>query len=206
MSPRQEQEQAIREAFDAGDMERAATRTLGAYGREIFGFLAARVPTHSDADEIFSMFTENLWAGLPKFGWRCSMRTWCYVLAHNARYQYTTAPHRRAGRNVALSCPGVLSQLADDFRTTTRPYLQTEVKDGFRKLRDQLDEEEQLLLLLRVDRKLSFREIAITVLGDADCEAAVLAREEARLRQAFARMRSNFRRLAENAGLLEPKA
>ena len=205
VSDRAEQEKAIRDAFDAGDMERAATRTLILYGREVFGYLAARFSDRNDADEVFSMFTEHLWAGLPNFGWRCSMRTWCYVLAHNALRQYAGSAHRRRGRNVALSCPGVLSQLVEDLRTATRPYQQTDVKDNFRQLRERLSEEEQLLLLVRVDRKLSFKEIALMFLGDADPDAAAVQREEARLRQAFTRLKANFRRIAEEEGLLDPR-
>lgn len=205
MSNRAEQEQEMREAFDAGNLERVATRVLVAYGREISSFLAARTQSRSDADEIFSMFTENVWAGLPGFGWRCSMRTWCYVLAHNALRQYAASPQRRQGRNVALSCPGVVSQLVEDLRTATRPYQQTDVKDSFRKLRERLSEEEQLLLLVRIDRAMSFREIALMSLGDVNSDVDSVSREETRLRQAFTRLKANFRRIAEEEGLLDPR-
>lgn len=205
MGEREDNEHAIRQAFESGDLETAATTTLVSYGREIFGFLASRTQARSDADETFSMFTEHLWSGLHGFSWRCSMRTWCYAIAHNVLRRYASSPHRRAGRNIALSCPGVLSQLVEDVRTATRPYQHTEVKDNFRKLREQLDEEEQLLLLLRVDRNLKFREIAITVLGDTEVDEATVAREETRLRQVFSRLKTSFRKIAETEGLLDPR-
>src|SRR5512139_2126823 len=63
-------ETQIRAAFDQGALETAAARTLEAYGDEIFKFLLVRLSNVADAQEAFSMFSEDLWVGLPKFAWR----------------------------------------------------------------------------------------------------------------------------------------
>jgi RNA polymerase sigma-70 factor (ECF subfamily) len=199
----EEREKHIHEAFDAGDLQAAARLTLEGYSTEIFNLIAARTRNLSDADEVFAMFAEDLWNGLPKFAWRCSMRTWAYTLARHATTRHGSSAHRRPGHNVPLSSPGVVSQLIEHVRHTTRVYQQTGPKDRFRALREQLDPDDQLLLMLRVDRDMSFRDLAITVSGDPDLPEDVLSREAARLRKAFERVKTELRRLAEREGLLD---
>ncbi|MEY4577238.1 MAG: hypothetical protein RL701_1941 [Pseudomonadota bacterium] len=205
MSDHANDESEIRAAFAAGKLELAASGALRLYRHEILSFIGSRLHNRADAEETLSIFAENLWTGLPNFQWRCTLRTWCYTLAHNAVRRFATSAQRRPARNLRLSCPGVLSELVEQMRSATYPYQRTDVKDRFRALREQLDEEDQMLLVLRVDRNLSFREIALTCLGDVDSDDAVIAREEARLRKAFTRLRPELRRLAEAEGLLPPK-
>ena len=196
-------EQTIRSAWDAGQLEASATATLEAYGDEILSFLVSRMRSPSDAQEAFSMFAEDLWAGLPKFAWRCSMRTWAYTLARNAATRYAASPQRQAARNLTLSRPGRLSEMVERVRSATQIYQKTEVKDRFRALREQLDPEDQMLLVLRVDRNLAWRDLAIAMGGDADLDDDALDREAARLRKAFERVKGELKRMAEREGLLK---
>lgn len=202
--PIAEREGAIRSAFDAGDMQLVASRTLHAYGPEILQFLAARLKNGSDLDEVFSMFAEDLWNSLPKFGWRCSMRTWGYTLARNAANRYASSPSRRPANNVRLSCPDVITQLAQHCRSTTRIYQQTETKNRFRALRERLDPDDQMLLILRVDRQMSWSDLAIAMTGDSDLTDQDITREAARLRKAFERLKVQLKNLALQEGLLKP--
>jgi len=199
-------EQAIRKAHDAGRLDIAATLTLTLYGREIRSFVGSRLSTRSDGDEAYSMFVEDLWAGLPNFSWRCSMRTWAYLLARNAMTRYATQPQRRAMRNLPLSWPGALSDLVEQVRNETRAYHKTEVKDRFRALREKLEPSDQVLLTLRVDRQMSYRDVAITLSGTPDWDEEAIERESVRLRQAMAKVRRELRRLGESEGLLETRA
>jgi RNA polymerase sigma-70 factor (ECF subfamily) len=199
-------EQAIHDAHDAGRMDVAATATLSAYGHEIRSFIGSRIRTPSDADEAYSMFVEDLWAGLPKFTWRCSMRTWAYLLARNASTRFATQPQRRSGRNLPLSWPGALSELVEQVRSATRAYQKTDVKDRFRALREQLAPDDQTLLTLRVDRQMSYRDLAILTSGTPDWDEEAIARESVRLRQVMARVRRELRRLGESEGLLKAKS
>jgi RNA polymerase sigma-70 factor (ECF subfamily) len=73
---REELERRIHACCVAGDKTQAATLLLEGYGREIFGFLVARLRDRGAADEVFSRFAEDLWRGLEGFGWRCSARVW----------------------------------------------------------------------------------------------------------------------------------
>lgn len=195
-------EQAIREAFDAGSLERAASAILSAYGHQILSFIASRLHSQSDAQEAFSVFAEDLWVGLPGFSWRCSARTWSYTLARNAAVRYASAPQRRRERNVPLSCPGSLSALVARFHSTTPHYQRTDIKAQFRSLRERLDPDDQMLLVLRVDRNLPWRDLALAMTGDVELDEATIARESARLRKAFERVKLELRRLAQEAGLL----
>src|SRR5687767_12886870 len=92
----------IREAFERGEYEKAATRLLVSYGPEIQGFLAAWLQDRRAAGDAFSLFAQDLWVGLPKFEWRCTARGWAYTLARNAGRRHTKAEQRRRERQVAM--------------------------------------------------------------------------------------------------------
>jgi len=201
--PASEREHEIRAAFDSGRLQDAATAVLSAYGDEILSFIHSRLRDRVDADDAFAMFAEDLWNGLPSFGWRSSVRTWVYTLARNATIRYASTNGRRAARNVPLSCPGAVAALVERVRETTECYKRTAVKDHFRELREQLDLEDQTLLILRVDRNMSWRELAQTLSGTVDLDEATIERESARLRKAFERVKRELKRLSEDRGLLE---
>jgi RNA polymerase sigma-70 factor, ECF subfamily len=197
-----DREQAIRETFEARQLDEAARGALEAYGDEILSFLVSRLPAGSDAREVFSMFAEDMWTGLPGFAWRCSLRTWLYVLARNAASRYMLSPQHKPARHLALSQVDAVSVLVDRLRSATHVYQQTAVKDRVRLLREQLDEEDQTLLILRVDRGMSFRDLAIAMGRDENLDDATIAKEAARLRKAFERIKGQLRELADRAGLL----
>ena len=201
--PASEREQDIRAAFDSGRMQDAATAVLALYGDEILSFIHSRLRDRVDSDDAFAMFAEDLWSGLPSFGWRSSVRTWAYTLARNAAVRYASTNNRRAARNVPLSCPGSVADLVERVRQTTECYKRTAVKDQFRALREQLDLEDQTLLILRVDRNMSWRELAQTLSGTVDLDEASIERESARLRKAFERVKRELKRLSVAEGLLD---
>jgi RNA polymerase sigma-70 factor (ECF subfamily) len=198
-------EAIIRQAFCTGDLEATASATMRAYGEEVFAFVCARIRSRDDAQEVFAMFSEDLWTTLPRFAWRCSMRTWAYALARHASLRFLNAPARRIARNQPLSLPGAVSQIALEARNATPIYQKTGVKDGFRALREQLDGDDQILLMLRVDRNMEWRDIAIALDGDQYCSEVIIARSAARLRKAFERIKRDLRRMAEAEGLIEAR-
>jgi RNA polymerase sigma-70 factor (ECF subfamily) len=198
----QDEDAAIRRAFDAGDLELAATRALEAHGSEILSFLVARLRSMSEGQEAFSMFAEDLWRGLPAFGWRCSIRTWTYALARNAANRHVAVAQRRPERNLALSQAGSVSQAVERVRSATQIHQRTDVKDRVRALREQLEPDDQMLLLLRVDRDLSWRDTAIAMCSEQELDDAAIEREAAKLRKRFERVKADLRRMAQEAGLL----
>lgn len=184
----------------AKQLDKAATRALKSYGPELYGFLVSFLGSEADAAEVFSQVGEDLWKGLPSFGLGCSVRTWLYVLARHAAARFRrSAWNRRTGDSR-------LESLVELARTRTQPWLQTAVKDRFRALRDALDPDDRSLLVLRVDRKLSWEEVARVTLGleapDDDC----LTRETDRLRKRYQLLKDELRHRAREAGLVDDKA
>jgi RNA polymerase sigma-70 factor (ECF subfamily) len=193
-------ESSIRQRCEAGDYPAAATGALEAYGVEIRRFLAARMRNAPDAHEVFSMFCEDLWSGLPGFAWRCTLRGWAFTLARHAELRFRASPGQRKGFEVTLP-ESVASEMR---RSTTAPHQRTEVKSRFREIRSRLGQEDQLLLILRVDRSLGWRDIAHVLAADANPSSAELKREEARIRKRFQLIKERLRGWAEASGLLPP--
>lgn len=193
-------ERPVREACERGATEEAATLALELYGREVLGFLIARVGEQA-GDEVFSSVLEDFWRGLPAFGWRSTLRTWLYTLARHGISHYARGRRRR--RDVLFPTGTALSQVAERVRTDTAAYLRTPVKNRFRELRAKLPEDDQTLLVLRIDRELSWRELAVVM---EECEAsaseAELDKVAARMRQRFQQAKERLRELAEAEGLL----
>jgi RNA polymerase sigma-70 factor (ECF subfamily) len=198
-----EREASIRAACTARDHATAVRLTLQLYGQELLQYLIARLRGYDDGWDAFGLFTDDLWRGIPGFSWRCSMRCWAYTLARNASNRHARARSLRQHRRVAdLSAPAALA-VAQAVRTDTKPYLRSALKSRVRALRDRLSPAEQELLTLRVDRQLSFSELARVLHEGAEPSAATLAREEVRLRKRYERVTRHLRALAESEGLLD---
>jgi RNA polymerase sigma-70 factor (ECF subfamily) len=184
-----------------GRYDAAATLAIQVYGGELLGFLVNVTGSESDAAEVFSQLAEDMWRGLPAFEFRCSMRTWLYLIARHAVARFRRTPwHRaecRAGDDDALNA------LVARTRTLTQPWLKTDVKDRWRSLREALDTDDRSLLVLRVDRKMEWKEIARITLGEASPDAAALTREGDRLKKRFQLLKDDLRRRARAAGLID---
>jgi RNA polymerase sigma-70 factor (ECF subfamily) len=193
-------EAAIVAALAARDFPRAASMLLEGYGDEIFGFLVARFRDRAEADEVFSMFAEDLWRALPGVEIRTTTRAWAYAIARNAASRYLDRHVRTARRHVPLATTPELDALIVRVRTRTPRHLRTETKDAIARLRERLSDDERALLTLRVDRGLEWRELA-EVLGEAGDD---LPRAAARLRKRFEAVKNKLRLLAADEGLLDP--
>jgi RNA polymerase sigma factor (sigma-70 family) len=201
--PTSETERAAEAACRSHDYRAAIVVAMEAYGTEIYSFLLAQFRGDvGAADDVFSGFTEDLWRGLPKFQWRCSLRAWCYKLARSGVSHFRRAPHNKANRRVPLSEASFLEELVQPARTSTRPHLRTDVKDQFEELREKLSAEDRDLLILRVDRNLPWRDIAHAMQTSDSVDDEQIKKLEAALRQRFAGIKDRLKRLAQEAGLL----
>jgi RNA polymerase sigma-70 factor, ECF subfamily len=187
-------EQVIRGHCEAGAFADATTAALRLYGVELLGFLHAIAGDHDLAAEAFAELGEDIWTGLPRFRWHASLRSWLYALARNALAQLRRDPRRRVDRNLPLS---VAPEVEAAVRTVTVEVQRTDVKDGFRVLREQLDPEEHELLLLRLDRGLPWKDIARILGGDDQVDARAAA-----LRKRFERAKERLKKLAIEHGLI----
>jgi RNA polymerase sigma-70 factor (ECF subfamily) len=187
----------LRALHAQGAFDRVATAALDAYGPELYGFLVHTLGKEADAAEVFGELGENLWAALPAFEFRCSVRTWLYVLARHAAARFRRSPWQRKARGES----GLDDAIAH-ARSRTAPWLRTDVKDRFRALRDALPAEDRELLVLRVDRDLSWDDVSRVMLGDASPDAAALRTEAARLRKRYQHVKDELRRRAKESGLV----
>jgi RNA polymerase sigma-70 factor, ECF subfamily len=128
-----------------------------------------------------------------------------FVGSRHAASRYLAAATRRRQRNVPFAQAAAISKLAADVKSTTLPHLRTEMKSTMRRLREQLPAEEQELIILRIDKQMSWQDMAIVIDGEgllADTEA--LKRTAARLRKRFQLAKDKLHALAQEAGLLDP--
>ena len=221
-------EARIRERHDSGDYEGATTEALRAYGSEILSLLLALHRDPAAADDAFSLFSERLWLSLETFAFRCSMRTWAYRIARAASIDVRRAEGRNARRVSPLSATSQVSAFVAKIRTETHTYLRTETKTELQKLRDMLTPEEQLLLVLRVDRRMAWVDRAKLELPVIEIESdysallqepdaplpdqsideddpAARKKEAARLRKRFQLVKQKLSDLARARGLLASK-
>jgi RNA polymerase sigma-70 factor (ECF subfamily) len=186
----------------AGAWDSLASRAIRGYGPELLGFLVALTRDPDDADDVFSMFLTDLWRGLPGFTWASSFRTWAYRVAQRALHRFARDQRRRGQRRVALSGAPELSAIAAKVHTTTMIHLRTQVKDRVSKLREALAPDDQMLLILRVNRKMTWSEIA-TILAPGDPAAASNARQTAALRKRYERIVAKLRTMAHAEGIAD---
>ncbi|HTJ47637.1 MAG TPA: sigma-70 family RNA polymerase sigma factor [Kofleriaceae bacterium] len=187
-------EAQIKATADAAQWADAVTAALTAYGEEILGYLVAITRSETDASDAFSIFAEDLWKGLPKFRWECTLRTWAYGLARHAFARIKRDPHRR--RAVPLGDAHV-DGLVEQMRSRTATFLRTETKDKVAKLRASLDPDDQTLLILRINRGLAWRDIARVLAPSADADLDKVA---AALRKRFERLKTELKTKARAAG------
>jgi RNA polymerase sigma-70 factor (ECF subfamily) len=191
----------VRELLELGEVDAAISYAIEGYGPEILGFLVAVTRDADTADDIFSIFCEDVWKGLVGFRWEGALRAWLYTLCRRALVRYRRSAYQK--NRCGLSALGTLSQVAAKVRTAAHESCQAASPTQFSRLRDQLTEDERALLILRVDRGLAWNEIAQSMDdGDAPLTDTELHRQAAALRKRFERIKDRLRVLAREAGLL----
>lgn len=169
--------------------DEATTLILERHGPEILGLLVSIAGDEAVAADGYSVFCEQLWRSLPKFRFESTVRTWAYVLARRALVNV----RRRDGKGPPMQAvsPSRLPELVEDVRSATRPYLKTTHKDALAAVRASLSDDDQMLLVLRLDRALAWDEIA-RVLGPEDADAPTLQRTAVALRKRFSRAKQRL--------------
>lgn len=193
-------EARIRALIESRDGKRAATEALRALGPEVLGFLVRVLGSEADADEVFAATGERVWRSLATFQWRCSLRTWMYVIARHEidRYRRGAQRHER-GRVSASELEDVVAYVT----TRSRSALRAERRDAVAKLREELSEDDRAILVLRVDRGLAWEEIALSFLDDPDASTEdERHREAARLRKRYQLIKDHLAARAKEEGLV----
>lgn len=173
-----------------GGRDAAATRVLEALGPEVLGYLRAVLREEGAAADAFSHFCESVWRGLPGFRGESSVRTWCYGIAWRCVMTQRRDPRLRRGEPLGST---LASQLAGRIFASTAVEREREAL-ALERLRARLDPEEQTLLTLRIDRGLSWGEVA-DVLADGPARP-----DEATLRKRFERLKHKLAEAARAEG------
>jgi RNA polymerase sigma-70 factor (ECF subfamily) len=191
----------IADLCQRGDLERATTVAIEGFGPELLGFVLALMRNEDDANDAFSQLCEDIWRGLAEFQHRASFRTWAYTLARHAVHRHHRTDSRYRKR-VGVADSGLVARLEQHVRTTTLPFLRSQTRTRLSELRASLPQDEQILLILRVDRELGWTEIA-QVIAEEPLAEEELSREAARLRKRFQLVKEKLRELAKAEGLLD---
>ncbi|HEY4238500.1 MAG TPA: sigma-70 family RNA polymerase sigma factor [Kofleriaceae bacterium] len=182
-------EAAARADADAGRWDAAATRAIQGYGPELYGYVAALARDPHVAEDVFATACARLWRGLPRFGWRSQLRTWAYTIARNTFL--SDAGRTRRAREAPLSATAAAG-IAAAIRTGTASYFGSTAHDALAAARAALDPDDQTLLILRVDRRMAWREIA-AVLSPADASPEEIGRKSAALRKRLERLKADLK-------------
>ena len=179
----------LRAMIANGEIDRATEQTIRLYGPELVGWLCSMVPTEADAYDAFSWLSEELWRSLRGFDGRCSLRTWCYMLGRHAASRVRSTPRQR--HEVLVSeIPSIVQAVQEIWSTTVVGARRAE--DVYAQLRGELADEDQTLLVLRVDRGLPWHDIALVLLG-VEADAEEVKRKAATLRKQFERIKEHLR-------------
>jgi RNA polymerase sigma-70 factor (ECF subfamily) len=178
-------ERIVREAFDAGDFQGAATQAIRGYGPRLLGYLVALSRDVESAREIFAQACEDLWRGLPKFRWESSLRTWAFTLCYHASCREAETAWRRRVRRLATS---EASRLAAEVASSSTSHRRALAK----RLREGLEPDDQTLLILRVHHELPWKDVS-----------SVLGVDGATLRKRFERIKARLRLNAAKLDAME---
>jgi len=188
----------IRSKCQEGNYSAAFKLALSMYEDELLSFLRAFTPDENIASEVYSDLSENLWRSLADFRWECSLRTWAYLLARQASLRY----RKECLRRERLSGDGDPAEVPCQGRSSTQPWLRTNVKARFRRLRAKLSIDEQQILVLRVDREMSWADVARVMNGSGQGEDLDLRARTVALRQRFHAIKERLKELALEEGLI----
>lgn len=184
-------EEHLADYFSRGDLAQTATGLLRGYGPQVHGYLLAVLRDDAAATDVFSQFSEDLWAGLGQFRRESTFRTWAFKLAWHAALRFLRDPYRRRGRRLMTE---EISRIVDEVCSASVPQRR---RDGIARLRESLAPDEQTILVLRLDRELSWSEVAQVMSEQGQ------AVDEAALRKRFERIKDKLRKLAEEQGLID---
>lgn len=180
-------DERIRDLLANGDARSASATAVQTLGPRILGYLRAVLRDEADAADAFSIWAEHVWRGIATFRGDSSIRTWAFKVAWNASLNVRDDAWKRLGRRLGT---GEASRLAEEIRTATVERVERQ-RDALASLRESLSPEDQTLLSLRIDQKLTWSDIG-----------EVLGVEPVVLRKRFERLKDRLGRLARARGLI----
>lgn len=189
---------------EGGHFRQATWSILQRYGREVRAFLGGRTGSRASLDEVYAVFSEDVWRGLPSYRSRGQVRSWLYSIARHALARH----HKRGQRWRSVHVPAD-SEDFDAMPAASRCSLPPGMGDRARlqQLLTRLDADDRQLLEQRLLRALPWREIAVEhtkhVEQTGPLSDVELERTSARLRKRYQLL---VRSLRQSASLRESLA
>jgi RNA polymerase sigma-70 factor, ECF subfamily len=150
------------------------------YAAEMRSFLRSRTASRHSMEDVYSVFTEDVWKGLPQVRSDKHLRSWLYVVARNALSRHVRVKQRWRLRHTFSGLDTVPAELRQSYGTREKNLaklnpLLSELSDADRRLLDQ-----------RLAKGLPWRDIALQAAREAgDPSEAFVTRESARLRKRY---------------------
>jgi DNA-directed RNA polymerase specialized sigma24 family protein len=129
---------------------------------------------------------------MPDYRREALFGTWALRLAWYSAKEYKRTLARRHEERLATDA---VSQIVQEVRTGTAAAFKTEARDRWAKIKDSLSPAERSLLLLRIERKLPWKEVAAIMAEEGE------AAGEVALRKRLERLSDKLRELAKESGL-----
>lgn len=174
---------AVRRRVSDGDLRGGTEVAFAVYGPEVFGFLIGVIDDVDAAKDVYGEVVQRVRTEIDGFGWRSTLRVWLYALCRRELRDWRLRKRRAAIVPEAESAPAEVSHAR---RLPGRAR-------ALSKLRRTMTQEERELLILRIDRRLDWTELAQTALGEAASIGELkeeLKRTKARVGAILARLES----------------
>jgi RNA polymerase sigma-70 factor, ECF subfamily len=181
-----ELEARVRALLERGERDEAATLAIECLRPEALGYLRSLLE-EDDANDALSLWSEAVWHDLPSFRWESSLRAWAIGVARHSASRILRKPHRSREQHLSSSAASWLAASLGTSRVNSAQQHQQ-----LALLRASLDQEEQELLTLRIDRRLEWEEVAY-----------ILQSSSVALRKRMERLTKKLTQLARELGLLD---
>jgi len=185
-----ELEDQIRGLLASGGEDVAVGAVIQALGPSVLGYLCT---LHGDDDgaDVFAAWEEDVWKGLPGFRFEAPLRSWAFRIAWHASARFRRDGWAQRRQRLPTSAASRLPA------PTTRGGGPRGGDERLEELRRELEPQEHSLLILRLDRELSWEEIAAVLAEEGQPPLA-----SATLRKRFERLKERLTREARRRGLL----
>ena len=191
-----------RVAWLNGDYDKAVTLVLEAHGSEVQAYVAA-VSQPALAADIYGQVALELWSEIERFEWRCALKTYLFTLARHAVARIHKLARRAKRRERRFHELYWSERCAPTSGNQEPAYLRADAQARLRTLRKQLPPLERQLLELRIDRGLSFKDMALIVYPkESQRSTSDQVRLASRLRKRFQQTKSKLRDMFEEDGFL----
>jgi RNA polymerase sigma-70 factor (ECF subfamily) len=163
-----------------------------AFGPKITGYLTRVLGDEDDAADAYSLWAEDVWKGLGGLRAPGAAKVWTYRVAWNAAVRVRRQAWNKRRQRMRSS---MASRVAADVLSRTPGAVEREAEQLTR-LREGLGPAERSMLVLHVDRGLSWSEVAEVMAEEGEVV------DEAALRQRYARLRKKLSARAKELGML----